>query len=100
MSDEIWFNLFKARENEIGIIYENNTLVVEEDFTFKAGVPYKLTLSKKTADSGKQYISIRAIVNQWAIENNEKFSHLKGVTDSIKEQEEDTKQLPDDEIDF
>jgi len=100
MSDEIWFNLFKARENEIGIIYENNTLVVEEDFTFKAGVPYKLTLSKKTADSGKQYISIRAIVNQWAIENNEKFSHLKGVTDSIKEQKEDTKQLPDDEIDF
>jgi len=100
MSDVIWFNLFKAKENEVGIIYENNTLVVEEDFTFKAGVPYKLTLSKNTSDKGVQYLSIRGIVNEWQIENNEKFSHLKEVTNSIKEQEVDTKQLLDDDIGF
>ena len=50
MSDQFWMNLFKAKENEYGIVYDNNTLVVEEDFTFKAGVPYKISLSKKTAD--------------------------------------------------
>lgn len=98
MSDNIWFNLFKAKENEIGIVYENNTLVVEEDFVFKAEVPYKLTLSKKTSDKGTQYISIRASINDWAIENMEKYSHLKEKKE--EEPAEEKKTIPSGEIDF
>jgi hypothetical protein len=85
MSDQFWMNLFKAKENEYGIVYDNNTLVVEEDFTFKAGVPYKISLSKKTADSGIQYVSIRAVVNDWAIDNMDKFANLKHIYKAEKQ---------------
>lgn len=98
MSEEIYFNLFKARENEVGIIYDNNTFVPNEDFTFKEGYPYKLGLKKQTADSGTQYISVRAIVNQWAIDNKDEFSHLRGQT--VSEATEAKSDLPNDDIEF
>ena len=100
MSNDIWFNLFKARENEIGIVYENNTLVIDEDFTFKAGIPYQLSLSKKTADTGTQYISIRAVVNEWAIQNSDKFSHLKHVHNADKQIERENNSQSNDDNDL
>jgi hypothetical protein len=98
MSDQFWMNLFKAKENEYGIVYDNNTFVVEEDFTFKAGVPYKISLSKKTADSGTQYVSIRAVVNDWAIENMDKFADLKHMHNAEKqlEREKNSQSVDDD----
>lgn len=98
MSDQFWMNLFKAKENEYGIVYDNNTFVVEEDFTFKAGVPYKISLSKKIADSGTQYVSIRAVVNDWAIENMDKFADLKHMHNAEKqlEKEKNSQSVDDD----
>lgn len=94
MSDEIWLNLFKAKENEYGIVYENNILVPEQDFTFKAGHPYKLTLKKNTSDKGVQYISIRVIINDWAIKNKPEFAHL------LTTNEQKPKKIIDDDIGF
>ena len=100
MSDTLWLNLFKAKENEYGIVYDNNTLVLEEDFTFKAGVPYKISLSKKTAESGTQYVSIRAVVNDWAIDNLDKFAHLKHMHKAEKQVEAARQNNNSNDIDF
>ena len=97
MSEEIYFNLFKAKENEVGIVYDNNTFIPNEDFTFKEGIPYQLGLKKQTAESGTQYISVRATVNQWAIDNLDKFSHLRN---QVEEPQEVKSSMPNDEIEF
>jgi len=97
---EIYFNLFKARENEVGIVYENGVFVPKEDFTFKEGHPYQLGLKKQTSDSGTQYISVRAVLNEWAIKNKPDFSHLKHEHNAEKQLEQEKNSPPNDDIDF
>ena len=100
--DKITFNVFKNEsEYENAPPYKNNEFVPEEDFVLKAGVPYEISLYKnKSEKTGTQYLGVRVKVNEWAIENKDIYSHLKDVTDSIKEQEVDKKDLPDDDIVF
>jgi predicted DNA-binding antitoxin AbrB/MazE fold protein len=97
---EIYINLFKARENEYGIIYENGSFVPNEDFTFKEGHPYKLGLKKQTSDSGTQYISVRAVLNEWAIQNKPEFAHLKHEQKAEKQVEAAKQNNNSNDIDF
>jgi len=97
---EIYINLFKARENEYGIIYENGSFVPNEDFSFKEGHPYKLGLKKQTSDSGTQYISVRAVLNEWAIQNKPEFAHLKHEHNAEQQLEQKKSSPPNDDIDF
>jgi hypothetical protein len=100
--DKTAFNIFKNEsEYENAPPYRNNEFVPEEDFVFKAGVPYEISLFKNTSEkTGTQYLRVTAKVNEWAIENKDVYSHLKDVTDSIKEQEADKKDMPNDDIEF
>lgn len=100
--DKITFNVFKNEsEYDNAPPYKNNEFVPEEDFVLKAGVPYEISLYKnKSEKTGTQYLGVRVKVNEWAIENKDIYSHLKDVTNSIKEQEVDKKDLPDDDIVF
>jgi predicted DNA-binding antitoxin AbrB/MazE fold protein len=91
---EIYLNLFKAKENEYGIVYENGIFIPKEDFSFKAGHPYQLGLKKQTAESGKQYVSVRVVLNDWAIKNKPEFAHL------LTTNEQKPKQTIDDDIGF
>src|SRR5210317_1141799 len=97
---EIYFNLFKARENEVGIVYENGVFVPKEDFTFKEGHPYQLGLKKQTSDSGTQYISVRAVLKEWAKKNKPDFAHLKHEHNAEKQLEQEKNSPPNDDIDF
>ena len=100
--EKITFNVFKNdSEYENAPPYKNNEFVSEEDFVLKAGVPYEISLYKNTSEkTGTQYLSIRVKTNEWAIENKDAYAHLKDDINSIKEQEVDRKDLPNDDIEF
>jgi len=100
--EKITFNVFKNdSEYENAPPYKNNEFVPEEDFVLKAGVPYEISLYKnKSEKTGTQYLSIRVKANEWAIENKDVYAHLKDINNSIKEQEVDRKNLPNDDIEF
>jgi len=100
--EKITINVFKNDSDyENAPPYKNNEFVPEEDFVLKAGVPYEISLYKnKSEKTGNQYLGIRIKINDWAIENKDAYVHLKNVTDTIKEQQVDTSQLPDDDIGF
>lgn len=100
--EKITINVFKNDSDyENAPPYKNNEFVPEEDFVLKAGVPYEISLYKnKSEKTGNQYLGIRIKPNEWAIENKDVYAHLKEITDTIKEQQVDTKQLPDDDIGF
>ena len=100
--DKTAFNIFKNEsEYENAPPYRNNEFVPEEDFVFKAGVPYEISLFKNTSEkTGTQYLRVTAKVNDWAIENKDVYSHLKDEINSIKEPEVNKKDLPNDDIEF
>jgi len=100
--EKITFNVFKNdSEYENAPPYKNNEFVPQEDFVLKAGVPYEVSLYKNTSEkTGNQYLGISVKINKYAIEKKDAYAHLREITDSIKEQEVDTKQLPDDDIVF
>lgn len=90
-------NVFKNESDyENSPLYSNNEAIFNEDITIKKNIPYEVTLYKNKSEKGTVYLSITLKPNEWAIENKDKYAHLKNIEPEIKE----TSKVIDDDIAF